>query len=96
MIGSARVSTLDEAFEAHRLDLIKIDVEGHETPVLDGARNVIKRFRPIIACEVQSQNRAWVTEFALAHSYRVLAQSPDGSLEAPPHEGGLTDLFLVP
>lgn len=35
-----------------RLDLIKIDVEGTEASVIQGARETIKKFHPIIMCEI--------------------------------------------
>jgi FkbM family methyltransferase len=34
-----------------RVDLIKIDVEGHERPVLDGAQATLDRFRPTLVIE---------------------------------------------
>jgi FkbM family methyltransferase len=34
-----------------RLDLIKIDVEGHERQVLDGAQAVLERYRPALVIE---------------------------------------------
>jgi FkbM family methyltransferase len=34
-----------------RLDLIKIDVEGFETPVVKGLKETIRRFRPIVVLE---------------------------------------------
>lgn len=37
-----------------RLDLIKIDVEGHELSVLDGAVGTIRKFNPIIFMEFNS------------------------------------------
>jgi FkbM family methyltransferase len=43
--------TLDEVFARSRLDLIKIDVEGHEMPVLRGARQVLERDRPTVLLE---------------------------------------------
>ncbi|WP_180686579.1 FkbM family methyltransferase [Streptomyces gossypiisoli] len=43
--------TLDEVFTGTRLDLIKIDVEGHEMSVLKGARRVLKRDRPTVMLE---------------------------------------------
>lgn len=48
------VSTLDGFASGHaltRLDLLKIDVEGSETAVLEGARESLRRFRPVIVCE---------------------------------------------
>jgi FkbM family methyltransferase len=50
------VTTLDQIAEANkltRLDLLKIDVEGSETAALQGAREVLRRFRPIIVAEAQ-------------------------------------------
>lgn len=41
------VVSLDEELE--RLDFLKIDTEGYERNVLDGARGLIKKFRPVIA-----------------------------------------------
>lgn len=59
------------AVEMRRLDdeghdnigLIKIDVEGHEFAVLDGARETIKRCRPVLIIEIeQSHNRRPILE----------------------------------
>ncbi len=38
-----------------RIDLIKIDVQGLESAVLRGAREVMLRFRPIIICEFEER-----------------------------------------
>jgi FkbM family methyltransferase len=49
------LSTLDEFVSEQKLDqvdLIKMDTEATEHLVLDGARETINRFRPIILCEV--------------------------------------------
>ncbi|MFF4900198.1 FkbM family methyltransferase [Streptomyces sp. NPDC001068] len=43
--------TLDEVFADTKLDLVKIDVEGHEMSVLRGARQVLKRDRPFLVIE---------------------------------------------
>ncbi|MER5522114.1 FkbM family methyltransferase [Streptomyces sp. NPDC002763] len=43
--------TLDEVFADTKLDLVKIDVEGHEMSVLHGARQVLKRDRPFLVIE---------------------------------------------
>lgn len=50
------VETLDHVVESERIDridLIKIDVEGSETAVLRGARESVRRFRPMIIVEAQ-------------------------------------------
>ncbi len=38
----------------NRVDLIKIDVEGHEPFVLRGAIETIKKYRPVIFIELKS------------------------------------------
>jgi FkbM family methyltransferase len=51
----ARVSTMDRWIteqNVDRVDLIKIDVEGNECAVLDGAVDVLSSYRPVIVCEV--------------------------------------------
>jgi FkbM family methyltransferase len=35
-----------------RIDLIKIDVDGYDYKVLEGAKSIINRFKPIIFCEL--------------------------------------------
>ena len=51
----ARTSTLDAmvyTLDLRRVDLIKIDVDGYECDVLDGATNTVSQHRPLIACEL--------------------------------------------
>jgi len=52
--GLAPSITLDEFCESNgiiRVDLIKIDTEGHELPVLKGAVNILKKQQPVIIFE---------------------------------------------
>jgi FkbM family methyltransferase len=55
MTRNASVDALDK-FVAHegidRLDLIKMDVDGHEYPILMGAGNTLARFRPVLVMEM--------------------------------------------
>ena len=46
-----RVDTLIKELDLDRLDLIKIDVEGHETSVLDGMQETDRRFEPLVFME---------------------------------------------
>lgn len=49
------VAPLDQILPAHavdRVDLLKIDTEGFEIPVLEGASDVLDRFRPTVLLEV--------------------------------------------
>ena len=43
-------------FTGQEIFLIKIDVEGHEIQVLQGASEIIKKHRPIIIAEVFEKN----------------------------------------
>jgi len=62
-----RFDEVAEASRLERLDLIKIDVEGAEMMVLRGAKESIRRFRPVMIIEISEANfqRAGysVTEF---------------------------------
>jgi FkbM family methyltransferase len=52
---NARVDTLDGFVEGHgiqRLDLMKIDVDGHEYQVLKGGAKTLARFQPLLLMEM--------------------------------------------
>ena len=51
----AKMDTLDSFVSRHRIshiDLIKIDVDGHELPVFQGGRQTLNRFRPVLVMEI--------------------------------------------
>jgi FkbM family methyltransferase len=50
-------------------DILKIDVEGAETEILQGADVLLTTKRPIIICEVGPDSQKQVTEILKAHSY---------------------------
>jgi FkbM family methyltransferase len=49
--GAIPMRTLD-SFEFPKVDVIKIDVEGYEPEVLEGARSLIEKHQPVILFEV--------------------------------------------
>ncbi len=53
--GKIRVEPLDDLIK-ERVDLLKIDVESMEVEVLEGARQLILRERPVILIEVVDEN----------------------------------------
>ncbi len=55
--------TLDEILDSqHRIDFIKIDVEGHELSVLKGARNILSTFKPIFMIELYKAHNPLVLD----------------------------------
>ena len=44
-------------YQLEKVDLIKIDVEGHELSVLEGCKNLIKRDRPVFLVEIEERHK---------------------------------------
>jgi FkbM family methyltransferase len=58
------IITLDKKFkDINKLDLIKIDAEGHEIQVLKGSLNLIKKFKPVILTEYDSNKQEIIDMF---------------------------------
>ncbi len=76
-------STLDlllEQKQLARLDLIKIDAEGFDWPVLQGAERTVARYRPYVIFEFDeayaargSQTAAFLSEFFRRHRYQLFS-----------------------
>jgi FkbM family methyltransferase len=77
-ILSVSLRTLDSLareFGLERVDLIKIDVEGHERRVLDGAALLLERFRPTLVIETGHEadgDRQAIQERLRSFGYRML------------------------
>ena len=74
-----KIRTLDDELsnvseELAQNCLIKIDVQGYEKEVLDGAQKFILNFRPIICLEIQKPRKRhkWIKFFGYTHGYRPL------------------------
>ena len=86
-----KVTTLDAFVQQERLsniDLIKIDVEGSEVALLEGARETIERFRPVLMIEVNpstlqrfSKTSADLIELLGKHRYRMSCATRIGTLK---------------
>lgn len=58
-IGELALVRGDNHFEQHkpaRLDVLKIDVEGFEKPVITGLQNTLQTYRPLVVCEMTYGN----------------------------------------
>lgn len=56
-VHRTRLATLD-SFGLGPVGLLKIDVEGHELAVLDGARSTLGKWHPTVLVEVEERHRA--------------------------------------
>ncbi|MFN0014246.1 MAG: FkbM family methyltransferase [Saprospiraceae bacterium] len=62
----------DQPFvQAHTIDLIKIDVEGHELAVLKGGRETIRRDKPVLIVENNEDQQQEIHEFLCNLGYRA-------------------------
>lgn len=52
VVEAVTLDTLDHILSAHKISFLKIDVEGGELNVLNGAREIVGRDRPLALCEL--------------------------------------------
>lgn len=71
--GEIEILPLDELVQ-EPIDLIKIDVEGLEIDVLEGAKQILLKYKPDIIIEVRRGNQKRLINFLETISYRVLRQ----------------------
>jgi FkbM family methyltransferase len=76
------ISTLDERLAGlGRLDFLKVDVEGHELPVLRGGREVLARHTPVLFVEIEARHGGSVEAVAAelaGHGYAGRMVTPSG------------------
>ena len=53
---NVKLNTLDNIFEENKVDLIKIDTEGAEYSILQGAKSLLKKSSPKILLEYSNDN----------------------------------------
>jgi FkbM family methyltransferase len=78
-VENVEIVQLDEflASRLSRVDLLKIDTEGHEGSVIAGARELLRRFRPVVYLEltaeyIESSRRA--VSLLKAAGYRFVSE----------------------
>ena len=77
--GNMRLDKLDNIkIEENFIDLIKIDVEGHELRVLQGAKETLQKYKPAIFIEIleHSDNQKETHEYLTNMGYRLEKQLP--------------------
>jgi len=99
--GSVKISTwrLDDlAFKAppRTLSFIKIDVEGFEPQVLEGARRTLSEMRPVVLCEFNDVllQDAGSSSKELLRRFEDLGYAPKD--KGPQLDGLVMDLLLLP
>lgn len=93
--GDIKVSTLDEfCRNKERIDLIKIDVEGTEIALLDGARETLSRLRPVLMVEI---NQGTLQHYGKNSAELVsMLKSFGYKLSVATRFGGITPLDHIP
>ena len=65
--------SLDQLLARHQPpDLIKIDTEGAETLVLQGAEQLLRKHRPVIIVESGAETVGWVAPFLINLGYDLV------------------------
>jgi len=70
VVRAMRVDSVIKSLNIKRADLMKIDVEGAEYEVLEGAEDTLDTYRPDLVIEVFNMNKERVFEFLRKHRYR--------------------------
>jgi len=95
------VIRLDDFFSdlgLEELDItgIKIDVENFEYFVLKGAENLLKKYKPIIYCELwDNENRKMTMEFLTRLGYKVQILENKELIEYNPEKHSTQNFFFV-
>ncbi len=79
-IAATTLDAVAEEQNLERLDFLKIDVEGHELEVLEGARDTLERFGPALVLE--AGNEATETRTKIADLLCFCGYAPVGTIEA--------------
>jgi FkbM family methyltransferase len=82
-VASVTLDTFVEERKLARIDVIKMDVEGHECSVLEGAREVLAKFRPRLFIEfddasLRSQGRSGDELLSIVRGAGYVPFGPDG------------------
>lgn len=101
---SVKIETLDSFFNEKSIsaiDLIKIDTEGTENLILEGAEKVIQKFQPIIICETLFNRIESKLEAIMKNHGYLFFNYKNGRLKEVSTlyreaDNGVRDCFFVP
>ncbi len=65
------IDSLSRKLNLESIEMIKIDVEGHEVAVLDGGVDVLRRLRPMVVMEVAGSRQHQIVDWFLKHGYEA-------------------------
>ena len=93
-----RVVPGDALLFEHRIDFLKIDVEGMEIDVLDGLKRTIAEQRPRIFIEVDNPNVGKFFEWTKINNYYIAASSSGRTFwsASPTSTPGYENFMLIP
>lgn len=72
--GTIEIRKLDSIVFQRKIDFIKIDVEGMEFEVLNGAEQIIRKDKPILWVEILDENRKCVDKLLRKYDYRFFTE----------------------
>jgi hypothetical protein len=95
--GSLRVVPGDTILSGHRVDFLKIDVEGMEVDVLEGLKKTIAEQRPRIFIEVDNCNVARFLEWTRINNYSIVSSGSGRTVwSVSPSAPGYENFMLIP
>ncbi len=73
---TARTTSLDVWLQGEKVDLIFLDIEGCEVKALEGAKETIKRYRPVLYVEDHPDYNSGISAFVHSLNYLTYAHQP--------------------
>ena len=71
MVDTDTLDNILQSFRIDKVNMVKIDINGHEYQVIEGARNMLKNYKPIILMEETLENKQKVFNFLQKLGYKA-------------------------
>jgi len=79
--GEIKFTTIDDLYTSKKkLYLLKLDVEGFEIKALQGGKNTIERFKPVVIVEAWKRNEQKISRCLSSLSYRKTSGKLNGDI----------------